>query len=83
MFLFNIKRTLHSRTLLWGWLRTGVFELRNGAEERFVWLRLPSYGMGYCINIDEERWGQRVLMYRGHCGFSFHWYFASESVSHG
>jgi hypothetical protein len=66
-------------------MRIGVFELRNGREERFIWLRLPSYGIGYCINNDEERWGQRVLMYRGHCGFSMHWYFKPETagLNHG
>lgn len=51
----------------------------NGMQERVAMIRLPSFGMGYCIHADELRWGQRTLIYRGHSGFSLGWYFKPEA----
>jgi invasion protein IalB len=67
----------------WGWIRTFVAELSNGTEERVIQVRLPSYGMGYCINIDEERWGQRVFVYCGQRGCYMNWYFKPETAQAG
>lgn len=38
-------------------------------------LRLPSWGFGYDMTMDEERWGQRVLRWHGKRGFSMGWSF--------
>jgi hypothetical protein len=76
------RRLISKRSYFGGWLEVGVFECRCGNEERFIRVRLPSYGMMYSINVDEYRWGQRVLMYRGHAGFSIWPYFKPEAL-HG
>jgi hypothetical protein len=56
------------------WGSTGV--TRDNA--RFILIRLPSWGYGYSINCDEERWGQRCLFYHGHRGFSLMWIFPQD-----
>lgn len=77
------RRKISERILFWGWLRVGVFELRDGMQERFIWLRIPSYGMFYCINTDAMQWGQRVLVYRGRTGFQLWTYFKPASPDLG
>ena len=77
------RRKLSERILLCGWLRVGVFELQDGTQERFIWLRIPSYGMFYSINNDEMRWGQRVIVYRGRTGFQMWTYHKHSSPDVG
>ena len=38
-------------------------------EEYFFLLKLPSYGMDYCIQYDDFKWCQRTLAWRGNHGF--------------
>ncbi|HEY2002157.1 MAG TPA: hypothetical protein VGG80_07550 [Acidobacteriaceae bacterium] len=63
-------------------LECAVMECSCGLQERVIRVRLPSYGIGYEINTDTERWGQRVLCYHGHSGFSIQWWFEPMTVSH-
>lgn len=49
---------------------------RGTHEARVIWLRLPSWGFGFDLSWDQERWGQRVLVYHGHRGLSLHWRFS-------
>lgn len=61
------------------WGRTFVtcrYQGKLPSTERVIQIRLPIWGIGYSINDDSEKWGQRILMYRGHSGFSLQWYFA-------
>lgn len=51
------------------WFIAGIIEHRNGMEEHFVRIKLPSWGMFWDATRMEERWGQRVLHYYGHTGF--------------
>lgn len=41
----------------------------------FAYLRLPSWGMLCDISMDEDRWGQRVLIWHGRKGFRMGAYF--------
>lgn len=54
---------------------TGILELRNGEEERIIWLRLPSWGYEYHPAYNEDRWGQRMLVYFGRRGLKIRWRF--------
>lgn len=45
----------------------------------FVIVRLPSFGVGYDLSRDENRWGQRALLYHGRKGFSLIWLFPREN----
>lgn len=42
-------------------------------------LRLPSWGYGWDIRWDAQRWGQRVLHWHGKRSFSIIWDFPPES----
>lgn len=51
------------------WISWGVVGERDGWARyyayRYFLIRLPSYGVGYNVQMDDEcAWGQRVLMYK-------------------
>lgn len=55
------------------WYLTGVLALKGQAEERFILLKLPSWGFEQSIHRDSPQWMQRMLVYRGHRGLSLGW----------
>jgi hypothetical protein len=57
-----------------------VQDWKDGEYYDAFMLRLPSWGYGYDICMDEERWGQRVLKWRGKRGFSMGWSFLPQDV---
>ncbi len=60
----------------WWWFKTFVLKIQNKRtgdifKERCIGIKLPIWGMYYCIACDDEKWGQLTFQYRGIRGSFF------------